>query len=182
MSSRCTSDIDGLQLVQRFFQNILPIEQRGPLTCYARWLLVQVAYCTKRDVESGRGRDPYLKGLGNALQGLGLGGAQSRQLEQVKNNGLALFAPEKGGSYEVWRRRPLPQALIDYASLDVAYLHDMFEKWARFVPANRMRELQQSTDLHVYEVNGVRVISSRECACVCRSSGTNRLPLGYGIG
>ena len=102
---------------------------------------LQVAYCTKRDVESVRGRDPYLKGLGTALQGLGLGSAQSRELEQVKNNGLALFAPEKGGSYEVWRQRPLPQALIDYASLDVAYLHIMFEKWARFVPVDQMREL-----------------------------------------
>ena len=104
---------------------------------------LQVAYCTKRDVESHR-RDPFLKGLGNALQGLGLGSAQSRQLEQVKNKGLALFAPEKGGSYEVWRQRPLPQDLIDYASLDVAYLHVMFEKWARFVPANQMRELTEA--------------------------------------
>jgi len=101
---------------------------------------LQIAYCTKRDRDSLR-RDPYLKGLGHALQDLSLGSAQAQQLEQVKNKGLALFVPEKGGSYEVWRQRPLQQALIDYAALDVAYLHDMFQKWARFVPASQMREL-----------------------------------------
>jgi hypothetical protein len=30
------------------------------------------------------------------------------------------YAPEKGGSYNVWVDRPLPQALVDYAAADVA--------------------------------------------------------------
>lgn len=40
----------------------------------------------------------------------------------VKNAGVALFAPEKGGSYEVFETRPLSPELVLYCAQDVLLL------------------------------------------------------------
>jgi exonuclease 3'-5' domain-containing protein 1 len=38
------------------------------------------------------------------------------RLARTKAAALALFAPERGGSYDVWRARPLPRVLLEYCS------------------------------------------------------------------
>ncbi|KAJ7220623.1 ribonuclease H-like domain-containing protein [Mycena pura] len=48
-----------------------------------------------------------------------------RRWARVKADGLALFAPEHGGTYEVFAARPLAQALVEYCAQDVALLHDL---------------------------------------------------------
>mmetsp|Transcript_34058 Transcript_34058/g.110026 ORF Transcript_34058/g.110026 Transcript_34058/m.110026 type:complete len:242 (-) Transcript_34058:103-828(-) len=90
---------------------------------------IQVLYCTLRDSRSARGRDPFVKGLGHALCEL-LTPPEAEKLKLVKEAGLQLFAPEKGGSYEVWRKRPLHPMLITYAAADVEFLHRMRREWA----------------------------------------------------
>uniref|UniRef100_A0A7S1C7D2 3'-5' exonuclease domain-containing protein n=1 Tax=Bicosoecida sp. CB-2014 TaxID=1486930 RepID=A0A7S1C7D2_9STRA len=42
----------------------------------------------------------------------------------------ALFAPELGGTYDVWLARPLDETLVSYAAADVAELHRLWA-WAR---------------------------------------------------
>eukprot|EP00438_Fugacium_kawagutii_P016516 Skav222454 [mRNA] locus=scaffold3319:66870:88806:+ [translate_table: standard] len=49
--------------------------------------------------------------------------------------GVRLFAPEKGGHYEVWLQRPLHQALVDYAAIDVKYLLPVKAMW--FGPSSK---------------------------------------------
>jgi exonuclease 3'-5' domain-containing protein 1 len=89
----------------------------------------QVAYCTRRDRESSSS-DPYLKGLSMAIQACpGISYAEGQRLEALKNVGLRLFAPEQGGSYQVWSDRPLNPELITYAAADVHYLHAMRDAW-----------------------------------------------------
>jgi exonuclease 3'-5' domain-containing protein 1 len=43
----------------------------------------------------------------------------------IKNDGVKLFAPEKGGSYTVFLERPLKVALEAYAAVDVFYFEQL---------------------------------------------------------
>ncbi|KAJ7238085.1 ribonuclease H-like domain-containing protein [Mycena haematopus] len=43
----------------------------------------------------------------------------------VKEAGLRLFAPEHGGGYQVFEKRPLAPALVKYCAQDVALLHEL---------------------------------------------------------
>lgn len=57
---------------------------------------------------------------------------------ETKQQGIALFAPEHGGSYEVFNMRPLPEELVIYCMQDVQYLPQLWkvynfrmgDKWA----------------------------------------------------
>ncbi|KAF4618500.1 hypothetical protein D9613_009781 [Agrocybe pediades] len=44
---------------------------------------------------------------------------------QIKEDGVALFRPEKGGSFEVFERRPLDPRIILYCAQDVAVLFQL---------------------------------------------------------
>jgi len=48
-----------------------------------------------------------------------------------KDKGADQFAPERGGSYEVWRQRPLSTELLNYCAHDVSMLFACFEKLRR---------------------------------------------------
>lgn len=79
--------------------------------------------------------DKFVHGLGKAMNRfLEHDFHRSVDIQHVKKAGKELFAPEKGGSYEVWKVRPLHPDLIKYASLDVEILHDMKSAWERFSP------------------------------------------------
>lgn len=74
--------------------------------------------------------DRYVKGLKKCLSDANVVPLMERErLEALKEEGLRLFAPEKGGRYEVWMERPLNQALVDYAAADVKYLLSMKAIW-----------------------------------------------------
>ncbi|OHE92934.1 hypothetical protein CORC01_11801 [Colletotrichum orchidophilum] len=49
--------------------------------------------------------------------------------KRVKDKGVKLFAPERGGSYEVFNERPLSSDMIDYCAQDVQVLPLL---WARY--------------------------------------------------
>jgi len=87
---------------------------------------VQYLYCKKFNSAT----DPYLKGLGKAMEkAQWLSRDERSRLNDVKSIGTRLFAPEKGGTYEVWRRRPLGPDLLAYAVADVVHLHEMAARW-----------------------------------------------------
>ncbi|KAF7313828.1 3'-5' exonuclease domain-containing protein [Mycena chlorophos] len=50
---------------------------------------------------------------------------ETNRWARVKEQGEALFAPERGGRYEVFSERPLTPALIEYCAQDVALLHEL---------------------------------------------------------
>lgn len=76
-----------------------------------------------------------LTGLGQVFEQycrrIGVEEDERLRLRGIKERGVALFAPEKGGSYAVWFRRPLHADLLQYAAADVLYLLDMVEVFAR---------------------------------------------------
>ena len=75
-------------------------------------------------------------GLGWTLENTDRGGltsAERYEMARVKAAARALFAPEHGGGYSVWRRRPLPDTLIQYCT----DAHTFFALRATFSGAER---------------------------------------------
>jgi len=107
--------------------------------------------------------DAYLQSLKRILekyleQSQVLSGDAAKVLEQVKQRGLCLFAPEHGGSYEVWKERPLRPDLLEYAAVDIKWLLGMKHFWGpndpsiseelnRFVAAESARRLDKFVEL-----------------------------------
>jgi exonuclease 3'-5' domain-containing protein 1 len=92
---------------------------------------VQIASVERQCKLDGR-RDRFVHGLGKAIgrfeeeQGIvSTNGA-------IKQAGKKLFAPEHGGSYDVWKDRPLNPVLIEYAAIDVVVLHSMKDAWVKY--------------------------------------------------
>lgn len=75
---------------------------------------VQVAFCLKKDKDHGGKRGAYLMGLRKALKECpGLDDEARHELDAVKSAGASLFAPELGGSYDAWTKRPMhPESYI----------------------------------------------------------------------
>ncbi|KAH8593887.1 ribonuclease H-like domain-containing protein [Bisporella sp. PMI_857] len=72
----------------------------------------------------------YLFGLSKCVEReLSLSMAESREWKDVKERGLNLFAPERGGSYEVFNIRPLPDAVVQYCIQDVQFMPKL---WLRY--------------------------------------------------
>ncbi|KAK6332574.1 hypothetical protein TWF730_004234 [Orbilia blumenaviensis] len=74
----------------------------------------------------------YLHGLSKAiLANANLSIIEAMKMDEVKKKGLQLFAPEQGGSYEIFNRRPLPQDLVDYCVQDVQYLPVLLRRFTQ---------------------------------------------------
>ena len=63
----------------------------------------------------------------------------------TKQNGLLRFAPELGGSYEVFNSRPMLQDIVDYCTQDVVYLPGLWEIYTQKISAKWMRKVQDKT-------------------------------------
>ena len=98
--------------------------------------------CVKSFSRSAR----HLPGMNKALSDV-LSPVAFAEAERIKAVGKTLFAPEKGGSYDVWTQRPLAPALVEYAAADVLHIFAMHTRWspllletvARNIAAARMR-------------------------------------------
>ena len=55
---------------------------------------------------------------------------QASEWHLVKQAGRRLFAPERGGSYEVFNSRPMKQAVVDYCIQDVTLLPQLYDMYA----------------------------------------------------
>lgn len=83
-----------------------------------------------------------LPSLARALQSCpSIARAESQALGLLKSAVGALFAPDRGGSYEVWRQRPMPAELLEYAAADVAFLHTLRREWRPLLADERMAEI-----------------------------------------
>lgn len=95
---------------------------------------VQIASCMRQDAEQDH-KDRFVHGLKRAMEAhLTCDRARGRELARIKDEGRKLFAPEKGGSYDVWKERPMPEALARYATSDVSLLLEMKKAWQKYSP------------------------------------------------
>lgn len=53
---------------------------------------------------------------------------QEREMIRIKEEGRRLFAPEFGGSFEVFDQRPIPPILLDYLITDTIVLLDLLQE------------------------------------------------------
>ncbi|KAJ7931301.1 ribonuclease H-like domain-containing protein [Mycena leptocephala] len=68
-----------------------------------------------------------------------------RDWTRVKEVGLRLFAPERGGRYEVFEDRPLAPALAEYCAQDVTLLHELERRnWEQRVCAESVARVALS--------------------------------------
>ena len=78
--------------------------------------------------------------------------AQKSRWESVKDTGKKLFAPEQGGSYQVWNERPLAPELMEYCVQDVLLLPELRDRysgrlsefWAQEVHAQTLKRVSES--------------------------------------
>lgn len=69
----------------------------------------------------------YLNGLAKCIQNdLNLGFAEKTSWQLAKDRGMKLFAPERGGSYEVFGSRPLLPEIVEYCVADVCYMPKLY--------------------------------------------------------
>ena len=79
----------------------------------------------------------------------------------TKQKGRSNFAPEQGGSYEVFNVRPMLQDIIDYCTQDVVYLPLLWKIYTQKISVKWMRKVQDKTFERIqmsheasYEPNG----------------------------
>lgn len=72
---------------------------------------------------SRRGWRTYLKGLERCIaEAVPTSAEEKKRWKEVKEAGVKLFAPERGGSYEVFNARPLSAEIVQYCVNDVRFL------------------------------------------------------------
>lgn len=95
-------------------------------------------------------RGKHVKGLATCVQ------TESLRLElfsndwnKIKEEGRKLFAPEKGGRYEVFNERPLPKALVDYCEQDVLLMPGLLRLYAKRLIPGWAKQLQAIFDARI---------------------------------
>lgn len=74
----------------------------------------------------------FVSGLSKCVErDLPLSYSQIRQCQHVKEEGLKMFAPERGGSYEIFNERPLSKAIVMYCVQDVQWLPELYKQYKR---------------------------------------------------
>jgi exonuclease 3'-5' domain-containing protein 1 len=96
----------------------------------------------------------FVNGLSKCIERDGrLTVTERRQWMQCKEKGRRLFAPELGGSYAVFNKRPLEKDIFDYCAQDVQLLPRLWEYYnGKVTPRWRER---------VLEASGARVAESQ---------------------
>ena len=89
----------------------------------------------------------YLTGLGKCIaQEKNLLPSVTKEHIKIKENGLKLFAPEKGGSYEVFLERPLRPEIVAYCAQDVLLLPPLLALYASRLTPNKAGKIQAIVD------------------------------------
>ncbi|KAG4427040.1 hypothetical protein IFR05_017477, partial [Cadophora sp. M221] len=70
---------------------------------------------------------------------------QRLECQRVKEEGLNLFAPEKGGAYEVFNQRPLSDAIGLYCVQDVQWLPALYQAYLRKVTKTMSTKIAGAT-------------------------------------
>lgn len=75
--------------------------------------------------------------------------SERQKWQDVKEAGVKLFAPEKGGSYDVFHQRPLLPAIASYCAQDVLLLPVLLTHYAGLLSEGLARQIQPETTKRV---------------------------------
>jgi exonuclease 3'-5' domain-containing protein 1 len=91
-------------------------------------------------------RGKFLKGLAKCIgESGGMGTWEQMEWQRVKDAGVNLFAPEKGGRYTVFQERPLSPAIARYCAQDVLCMPTLLQAYARKLRGVLAMQVQQKT-------------------------------------
>lgn len=88
------------------------------------------------------GTSMYVQGFAKAL-GYILPYADGEAMKGIKEAGQRLFAPDRGGTLQVWKKRPLPEILRRYCAQDVVHLFNMLRQWGNCLPLSTLRAVSE---------------------------------------
>ncbi|TGJ84814.1 hypothetical protein E0Z10_g3982 [Xylaria hypoxylon] len=89
----------------------------------------------------------FISGLKKCIEkDMPMTSTEKRHWLMTKEEGLKLFDPEKGGSYEVFNQRPLPEKIRVYCVQDVHYLPCLWDVYNRKLTASWKTRVQRATD------------------------------------
>lgn len=82
------------------------------------------------ELATRRGSRKFINGLSRCIdRDAPLSNEERLRLVRVKSAGTKLFAPEKGGRYEVFNERPLAKDIVDYCANDVQILPRLWKHY-----------------------------------------------------
>lgn len=121
----------------------------------------QIAYMKAPEQRRSRFNIGFRKAL-LATQVLTL--KKREKMAAIKEAGCKLFAPELGGSYEVFDARPLAHELLDYLVTDVVVLLDLLDEQLRLSGLS-MYMLQKLSDTRMHKtINSIETPKGRHMA------------------
>lgn len=107
-----------------------------------------------------------ISGLAKCIESLSLSPAQKNESQEIKAQGLALFLPEKGGSYQIFNARPMAKAIILYCILDVRYMPQLYDSYKSRLSSAALSKVQR--------FSRERVIESQQASYNGKASGDVR--------
>jgi exonuclease 3'-5' domain-containing protein 1 len=114
----------------------------------------------------------YVFGLSKALaQDGGLSVSEMSNIKRIKEAGLNLFAPERGGSYQVFNKRSMPLEIIDYCAGDVFFLPRLLKSYQRRMSASWKDEVERE--------GRARLQLAKSRYYSCRNRENARKPAGW---
>jgi exonuclease 3'-5' domain-containing protein 1 len=88
----------------------------------------------------------YVSGLAKCIErDISLSGSERAAWKETKERGLDLFAPERGGSYEVFNTRPLPEAILLYCIQDVHFMPKLWQHYQAKMTVPWATKVQRAT-------------------------------------
>lgn len=96
------------------------------------------------------GRARFVNGLARCITAdAGLSTTDSVAFERCKQEGVKLFKPELGGSYEVFNVRPLEHKILNYCVQDVVYLPVLWQVYNAKIGARMQARVVAETKRRV---------------------------------
>jgi exonuclease 3'-5' domain-containing protein 1 len=91
-----------------------------------------------------------LNGLGKCIDhDAGLSWAGRQEWKTVKEAGLKLFAPDRGGSYAVFDVQPLPDPLKSYCAQDVTFMPTLYQAYCRSLCDFWLSKIEEETNSRI---------------------------------
>ncbi|KAL7955393.1 ribonuclease H-like domain-containing protein [Trichoderma compactum] len=106
-------------------------------------------------------RKKWVKGLESCVRyHATLSRYEKLRWNETKEQGRALFAPELGGSFQVFHQRPLQPALLEYCAQDVSVMPCLWAHYDSQMTKQLREEVTTASALRVWESHAADYISS----------------------
>jgi exonuclease 3'-5' domain-containing protein 1 len=112
----------------------------------ALWLICNSSNLQLLEFATRPVRGSFVKSLSTCISDTNiLSWAEKRSWNGGKEAGRKLFAPERGGRYEVFLERPIPITIVNYCTQDVLYMPKLLLRYSKHLDTSRASQVQSET-------------------------------------